>query len=207
MSRLSIAIAVSATATLLSAAPAEYIDAKVCARCHRQIAEDFARTGMGRSFFRPAPSNTREDFGASGDAFVINGSTNREDLPLEMQLITARITDPGFRPEAARQARKQLEELYLSFEHTAGGPFTLEISRMLASGDPRFGLPQKDEMLKRNFDDAKAWVMPELARGAMEVAIVGDIDIDATIAAVAATLGAVPSRQPKPPHMIHMSRG
>src|SRR5439155_9130305 len=48
--------------------PAEYVDAKVCARCHRQIAEDFARTGMGRSFFRPAPSNTREDFGAGGDA-------------------------------------------------------------------------------------------------------------------------------------------
>jgi zinc protease len=40
--------------------------------------------------------------------------------------------------------------------------------------------------------------MPELARGAMEVAIVGDIDIEATIAAVAQTLGALPKRDPKP---------
>lgn len=64
--RLFMTIAVGVTATLLSAAHSEYIDAKVCAGCHRQIAEDFARTGMGRSFFRPTPSNTREDFGTGG---------------------------------------------------------------------------------------------------------------------------------------------
>jgi zinc protease len=82
-------------------------------------------------------------FGPGIDAFVVNGATNREDLLLEMQLIAARITDPGFRPEAARQARKAIEQMYLSFEHTANGPFNLEVSRLLASGDPRFGLPPK----------------------------------------------------------------
>jgi zinc protease len=137
-------------------------------------------------------------FGAGTDAFGINGSTNREDLLLQLQLVAARITDPGFRPEADRQARKSLEDMYRSFEHTAGGPFTLEVARLIASGDPRFGLPGKDEMLKRNLAEAKAWVMPELGRGAMEVAIVGDIDIDATIAAVAQTLGALPKRDAKP---------
>jgi predicted CXXCH cytochrome family protein len=42
----------------LSAAGAssEYVDATVCAGCHRQIAEDFARTGMGRSFDRATPA-------------------------------------------------------------------------------------------------------------------------------------------------------
>src|SRR5450631_2568063 len=34
---------------------AKYVDANVCASCHRQVAEDYRRTGMGRSFFRPAP--------------------------------------------------------------------------------------------------------------------------------------------------------
>ena len=137
-------------------------------------------------------------FGAGTDAFVINGATNREDLLLQLQLVAARITDPGFRPEAARQARKSIEEIYLSFEHTPSGPFTLEVAKMLASGDSRFGLPPKDEMLRRNLDEVKAWVTPELAHGAMEVAIVGDIDLEATIAAVAQTLGALPKREPKP---------
>jgi zinc protease len=137
-------------------------------------------------------------FGAGADAFIINGSTNREDLLLQLQLVTARITDPGFRPEAARQAKKSLEDMYLSFEHTASGPFTLEVARLIASGDSRFGLPPKDEMLKRNLDEVKAWVLPELAKGAIEMAIVGDFDVDATIAAVAQTLGALPKRDPKP---------
>jgi zinc protease len=137
-------------------------------------------------------------FGAGADAFVINGATNREDLLLQLQLIAARITDPGFRPEAARQARKSLEEMYLSFAHTASGPFTLEVARLIVSGDSRFGLPPKEEMLKRNMDEVKAWVTPELERGALEIAIVGDIDIDATIAAVGRTLGALPKRDPKP---------
>ncbi len=39
-----------------------YIDSKVCASCHRQIYESFRQTGMGRSFFRPRPSNTIEDY-------------------------------------------------------------------------------------------------------------------------------------------------
>jgi predicted CXXCH cytochrome family protein len=48
-------------------AASEYADAKVCARCHRQIAEDYAQTGMGRSFFRPSPSNTVENFSGATD--------------------------------------------------------------------------------------------------------------------------------------------
>jgi zinc protease len=137
-------------------------------------------------------------FGPGGDAFNIGGGTNQQDLLLQMQLIAARITDPGFRPEAARQVKKSIEEMYLSFEHTAGGPFTLEVAKLLASGDHRFGLPPQDEMLKRNLDEVKAWVMPELAKGAIEVAIVGDLDLDATIDAVARTLGALPQRKAKP---------
>ncbi|MCX6951518.1 MAG: pitrilysin family protein, partial [Verrucomicrobia bacterium] len=79
-------------------------------------------------------------FGVGGDAFTFNGGTNREDLLLELQLITAHIVDPGYRPEAARQARKSLDQTYTSFEHTASGPFNLEVAPLLVSGDHRFGL-------------------------------------------------------------------
>ena len=156
----------------------------------RHSADDLRRILAGRT--------VGAGFGASGDAFTVGGGTNREDLLLELQLIAAHLTDPGYRPEAARQARKSIEQMYLGFEHTAGGPFTLEVPRLLASNDPRFGLPPKDEMLKRNLDDVKAWVGPQLARGAIEIALVGDLDIAATIDAVAQTLGALPPREPRP---------
>ena len=137
-------------------------------------------------------------FGAGGDAFTLAGATNREDLLLQLQLIAARLTDPGYRPEAARQTRKWIDQIYQSFAHTAGGPFTLVVAQLVAGGDSRFGLPPKEEMLRRNLDEVKAWLAPALARGALEVAIVGDIDVEATVAAVAATLGALPPREPRP---------
>ena len=40
----------------------EYVDAQICAGCHRQIAADYRLTGMGRSLYRPAPANTLEDY-------------------------------------------------------------------------------------------------------------------------------------------------
>src|SRR5204863_64864 len=52
-----LALAIAATATAATPANSEYVDARVCAKCHRQIAEDYARTCMGRSFVRPAASS------------------------------------------------------------------------------------------------------------------------------------------------------
>src|SRR5438046_10612296 len=37
-------------------------DSRVCAGCHRDVWETYRRTGMGRSFYRPSPENTVEDF-------------------------------------------------------------------------------------------------------------------------------------------------
>ncbi len=39
-----------------------YVDSKVCATCHRDIAADYARTGMAQSFFRPEAANSIEDY-------------------------------------------------------------------------------------------------------------------------------------------------
>ena len=53
----------------------EYVDSGVCARCHRQIADDYARTGMGRSFFPPRPSNTLESY-AGDDVYHAPSDTH-----------------------------------------------------------------------------------------------------------------------------------
>src|SRR5229473_1363426 len=39
-----------------------YVDARICAGCHSQIAQNHLQTGMGRSLFRPTPANTVEDY-------------------------------------------------------------------------------------------------------------------------------------------------
>jgi predicted CXXCH cytochrome family protein len=39
-----------------------YVDPGTCASCHQEISESYRRTGMGRSFYRPAPANAVEDY-------------------------------------------------------------------------------------------------------------------------------------------------
>jgi len=43
-------------------APTDYVDSRLCAQCHARIYEAYQRTGMARSFYRPAPGNTVEDY-------------------------------------------------------------------------------------------------------------------------------------------------
>ena len=75
---------------------------------------------------------------------------------------------------------------------------TLEVARLLASGDPRFGMPAEEVLAQRNLEELRAWLTPELRQGALEIGLVGDLDVDAAIDAVAQTLGALPPRGPKP---------
>ena len=146
-----------------------------------------------------AGRNVDVRFASTLDAFVLSGQTDRANIALEFQLLAASITDPGYRPEAQRDARARIESEYARFEQSVRGPLALQVPRLLFGGDPRFGLPPKDVMLARTLDEEKAWLGPQLAHGSLEVSVAGDFDIDAAIEAAARTIGALPKRDPRPP--------
>lgn len=145
-----------------------------------------------------AGRNVGVGFAVGDDAFGFSGSTTPEDLLLQLQLTAAYLTDPGYRPEAERQVRKGIEQYYTRLAHVPDGPLLLEVDRMLASGDPRFGLPRRSEIGLRTMDEVASWLEPVLEDGAIEIALVGDLDVDTAIDAVAHTLGALPPRAGKP---------
>ena len=138
------------------------------------------------------------EFSASDDAFEFSGSTNRDDLLLELQLLAAYMTDPGYRPEALRVARKNIDEIYNQIAHSPEGPLQGKVPRLLADGDPRFGLPDRAVTLSRSLEEEKAWLGPQMARGPIEIGMAGDLDIDAALNALARTFGALSPRAPKP---------
>jgi zinc protease len=137
-------------------------------------------------------------FNVSSDALVFSATTNQDDLLLQLQLVSAFITDPGFRPEALRQARKLAEQFYTRMDHTPDGPLQLDFTRLLASGDVRLGFPKRDELNARTLEEVRNWLTPQFATGPIEIALVGDLDPEAAVAAVSRTLGALPKRAPKP---------
>ncbi len=156
----------------------------------RHSEDDLQRILAGR--------NVGFEFKVENDAFAFTGSTTPADLPLELQLLAAYLTDPGYRPEALRLARKNLTEIYNELDHSTNGPLETEVPRLLAGGDPRFGLPGRATEFQRTLAEEKAWLGPQLKSGAIEIALVGDLDPDATLAALARTFGALPERRPKP---------
>lgn len=139
-------------------------------------------------------------FSVANDAFVFGGGTNRTDLLLQLQLIGAFITDPGYRPEAMRVLQQNLGPFYTRLSHVVEGPLQTDVPRLLANGDARFGIPPQADVLARTQAEVKAWLTPEFAHGAIEIAVVGDFDPAAAIAAAAQTLGTLPVRAPKPPY-------
>ncbi len=134
------------------------------------------------------------------DALVFAGDTTPADLVLQLQLLAAQIADPGYRPEAELTTRRQLEPFYARLATDPSGPLRIDAPRILAAGDPRFGLPRLEEVRQRTLAELRAWLAPQLGAGPIELSLVGDLEPDAAIAAVAATLGALPPRQPKAAH-------
>ncbi|MDX2185444.1 MAG: insulinase family protein [Opitutaceae bacterium] len=138
------------------------------------------------------------NFRTAGDAFTLVGETNSDDLLLQLQLLAAYLLDPGFRPEALLPARKQFEQLYKQLEHIPEGPLQLEAIRLMGGGDPRIGIPKQEELAARTLDEVRAWLSPQFATGALEISLVGDLQLEAARDALSRTFGALPARQKKP---------
>ncbi len=132
------------------------------------------------------------------DAVEFTGQTTPADLALQLQLFTAHLADPGWRAEGELTARRQLDPFYSRLLSQPDGPLRLDVPRLLASGDTRFGMPTRDEVMARTLDELRAWLGPQLANGPLELSLIGDFEIDAAITAAAATVGALPPREPKP---------
>jgi zinc protease len=134
---------------------------------------------------------------ASGtDAFTTAAITTPRDLALQMQVLAATLTDPGYRQEGVERYRKGIANYFATLDATPGRALGAVSGSVLSDNDPRFSLQPQAAYRALDFTGLKATIGDRLARGAIELALVGDLDEEAAIAAVAATLGALPQREP-----------
>ena len=130
----------------------------------------------------------------SGDAFVAGGSTTPADLETQMKLSAAYLTDPGYRPEAAGQWANAVPVLDKQFTAQPQAVLQTKVPAAITGNDWRFGIPDATVLSKRSFDEARAVLTPLLSNAPIEIGIVGDVDENAAIAAVARSFGALPAR-------------
>lgn len=123
-----------------------------------------------------------------------SGSVAPGDLALQLQLVAAYLTAPGYRAEAIAAFRRPLAERYSRLHATPTGALGVELTKILFGDDPRFDFPDREAMEALDFPRLRQLLSPSLAGGAIEIGLVGDFDEEEAIAAVASTLGALPSR-------------
>ncbi|MEO9463462.1 MAG: insulinase family protein [Marinomonas sp.] len=133
--------------------------------------------------------------GSSADRFTMGGSTIPQDLMLQMQLLAAALTDPGYRKEGEERYGRSIDNFFANMDGTPGRALGNALGGILSDDDPRFTLQSEEAYEARSFAKLKEDIGGRLANGAMELALVGDLDEDAAISAVASTLGALPMRE------------
>ncbi|TCM14963.1 zinc protease [Novosphingobium sp. PhB165] len=133
---------------------------------------------------------------SNGEAsFVAQDGTTPRDLELQLQLLTAMITDPGFRPEGEVQYRQQINTYFARLRATPASALQADLSTIISDNDPRFSLGKVEDYRAVTFDKLRRDIGDRLVHGAIEIGVVGDIDEDKTIAMVAGTFGALPARE------------
>ena len=131
----------------------------------------------------------------SAESFNFSGTTTPRDLDLQMQLVAAGLTDTGYRPEGLDQFKRGIDDFFEALGSTPSGAYTAASGAILSDNDPLYTLQDREAFRERTYEQLRDVIADRFANGAIEVALVGDIDEDAAIEAVAATLGALPMRE------------
>ncbi len=132
--------------------------------------------------------------GVGADSFFFSSATTPEDFELQMQVLAAFMTAPGWREDGLVQFRAIAEELRRGQNAQALQVAVNRVSRMLREGDPRWGFPTREELDAFTMDHARQMLAEALERAPVEITIVGDIDPERAAEVVAATFGALPER-------------
>ncbi|MGX7894440.1 M16 family metallopeptidase [Tsuneonella sp. HG222] len=133
-------------------------------------------------------------FTGGAGSMVAQGNTTTDDLELQLQLLGARLTAPGWRAETASQWAGAQPVLAKNLGSDPMQIVGLALNYGLTGGDTRMGLDNPAKLSGLTLEDLKAVLAPQLAQGPLSLALVGDFDPAASIAAVAKTLGALPAR-------------
>lgn len=137
-------------------------------------------------------------FGAGSTYFGGSYATTPADLELQLQVIAAYVTHPGYRQEAERRWRQGIVLSWPRLDANAQAVWSARGLRAMMGGDRRFGNDPDDGAWQRSFVELRHYLAPALRDGPIEIAVVGDVDEAKVIALVAKTFGALPKRAEAP---------
>jgi zinc protease len=177
----------------------------------REVAnDDYVAATLGASMFKAGGlgRHSIEDLGAmfhevtwdadlrvSDEAFVLGGRTTSWGLEDELNLLTAFVSDPGFRRSADSRLSAAVDLVYRLYRTNPSLVLAVAISDAVSS-DGTSRLPPREQMMKLTSGDFERILKGALTQDPLEVTIVGDVDEKTVTSLVRTSFGALPPRAP-----------
>jgi zinc protease len=134
------------------------------------------------------------DFNVDEDAFELAGTTNAADLPDQMRLLAVKLAYPRWDPTLFNRYKTSWIDNYEMNFASASARARRELGGQIHPGDARWQPVDRTAMDAAEPGGFRAFFAPILATGPVEAIIVGDVDLEAAVKAVADTIGALPAR-------------
>ncbi|WP_368517920.1 M16 family metallopeptidase [Rhizobium sp.] len=134
------------------------------------------------------------DFAIQDAAFKFEGTTQPRDLQTQLQLLTAYISNPAYRPDVFKRVQQAYLNMLPQLQATPGSVVGRDLSGLLHSGDSRWEFPDRTQLIDAKPEDFEGLLQPALSKGPIEVIIAGDVEVDDAIRLMAQTFGALPVR-------------
>lgn len=151
--------------------------------------------GLGRHSYSELKAMLGEealnfDFAMNDHVFRFASHAFRERLDIQMSLIAAYLSDPGFRDELDAKLPAEVARIEQTLEASPGEVIFRRIYEVA-------GVPNEapGALAKLRAKDFEAWLRPILTTSPLEVTMIGDIDEAAAVDLVGKTLGVLAPRQ------------
>lgn len=128
------------------------------------------------------------------DVTLLGGKTTATDLPTQMQVLMAYLTDPGLRPDQFKRDQIGIPEALETQKTDPAKILAYNLPSALQPGDSRFDPQILETIGQVDFADVRSVYADSLRDTPVIVTIVGDTDEAAAVAEVGKTFGTLPPR-------------
>lgn len=138
------------------------------------------------------------EFDIDEAAFEFSADTRAADLADQLYLFASKLAMPRWDANPVLRAKAAARIQYEAYAASPQGVLERDFKWLQRDRDPRFRTPTPAEIDKATPEGFRAVWERALANGPVEVQVYGDVDRDATIAALQRTFGALKARPPLP---------
>lgn len=138
------------------------------------------------------------DFRIEEGTFILEALTRKEDLADQLYLFAAKLGSPRWDYAPFERSRTSALLAYQSYDSKPETVIQRDLDWLLHGRDPRFATPDPEALRAATAEGFREVWSRLLAQGPVEVLVFGDIDREATVAALSRTFGALPAHLAPP---------